>query len=197
MTVYFMRPIGMFGPIKIGCSSSPGARLRELMTWSPFELELLVTIPGDFDLEKKLHGRFAYLHRHGEWFNTDARLLGAIEALQRGEPLDRAIDLDLRTGSIRSGKSRRPRSENMKLRMYYLQRFNGRLRALKTTTGASMHAPVDVERIMDRWRGDWRDIDGTGIRPTTQEIARLDDFLANIATQAVTFEQWLVERQAA
>lgn len=34
--VYFIKPIGMDGPIKIGCSDKPARRLITLAAWSPF-----------------------------------------------------------------------------------------------------------------------------------------------------------------
>lgn len=48
MTVYFVKPVGMDGPIKIGCTTTPAARIESLTIWSPFPLEVLVTIPVVF-----------------------------------------------------------------------------------------------------------------------------------------------------
>lgn len=33
--IYFLRPIGWDGPVKIGCSNYPMLRLNALMAWSP------------------------------------------------------------------------------------------------------------------------------------------------------------------
>ena len=55
LQVYFVRPVGMRGPIKIGCSKLPENRIKSLMVWSPFELEIAVAIPGNFKLEKAIH----------------------------------------------------------------------------------------------------------------------------------------------
>src|SRR3546814_12747101 len=38
--VYFIRPIGQAGPVKIGCSVGPNKRRPELETWSPVPLEI-------------------------------------------------------------------------------------------------------------------------------------------------------------
>ena len=42
--VYFIKPIGMDGPIKIGCSVSPDRRRETLEWWCPFPLEILAEI---------------------------------------------------------------------------------------------------------------------------------------------------------
>lgn len=98
--VYFIKPVGMDGPIKIGCSGVPEQRLLSLAMWSPFPLEIIVTIKGGIRLEKNIHECFSYLHSHHEWFAADDRLISAIDLLKRGVPVELAIDLSDRRGSI-------------------------------------------------------------------------------------------------
>jgi hypothetical protein len=98
--VYFIRPIGMEGPIKIGVSWKPESRLSDLMAWSPFPLELIVTIPGDKTLEYNVQRCFADTSSHGEWFGASPRLLAAIEALKAGVPVHQAIDLENPVGQL-------------------------------------------------------------------------------------------------
>lgn len=69
--VYF---IGCGEFIKIGFSSRPLDRLRELQTSHPDELEILGTIKGTRKLEFRLHKRFADLRERGEWFQTSDAL---------------------------------------------------------------------------------------------------------------------------
>lgn len=49
--VYFVKPVGQDGPVKIGFSETPIDRLSTLMTWSPIPLEIAIAIPGDRELE--------------------------------------------------------------------------------------------------------------------------------------------------
>lgn len=82
--VYFIKPIGMDGPIKIGCSISPDTRRRALATWSPFALEIVAEIDGDFDLERRFHALFAETHQRREWFGWSKRLAAVISAINDG-----------------------------------------------------------------------------------------------------------------
>lgn len=85
--VYFIKPIGMAGPIKIGNSFSPDGRLETLSTWSPFALELLATIAGGEQLEMRFHVAFEHLHLRREWFAPGLELVNTIEAI-RAETFD-------------------------------------------------------------------------------------------------------------
>ncbi len=82
--VYFLRPIGMDGPVKIGCSEWPELRLATLMSWSPFRLEVAARLPGNTDLERRFHARFMADHSHGEWFCPSAALSATISDIQDG-----------------------------------------------------------------------------------------------------------------
>jgi hypothetical protein len=77
--VYFLRPVGKSGPVKIGCSCFPEGRLDMFTIWSPVRLELAASVPGTHADEKALHGMFRASHLHGEWFKASARLTGIIE----------------------------------------------------------------------------------------------------------------------
>lgn len=85
--VYFIRPIGMSGPIKIGTSVDPEKRLRDISVWSPLPLEIIGKFPGSAAQENYLHRRFADQHSHGEWFRPSELLLWTIERILAGEPL--------------------------------------------------------------------------------------------------------------
>lgn len=82
--VYFARPIGMDGPVKIGCSGQPNARLAGLMAWSPFLLEVAAAIPGDRRLESRFHAAFRRQHSHHEWFRPSPELTATIAAVAEG-----------------------------------------------------------------------------------------------------------------
>jgi hypothetical protein len=72
--VYFMKPIGMSGPIKIGCSVMPMRRLQTLDVWSPFPLELIAAAEGANCHERALHFMFREHLCHGEWFASTPEL---------------------------------------------------------------------------------------------------------------------------
>lgn len=66
------------GPIKIGHSHSPEARVASLECGSPFPLRILKTIPGGAKAERALHDRFAMHRLRGEWFAPHPDLLAFI-----------------------------------------------------------------------------------------------------------------------
>jgi len=85
--IYFIRPTGALGPVKIGCTHFIDDRLTHLMHWSPVPLEVVAIAPGDFRLERFIHNRFAAHRLHKEWFAECADLTAAIERVVAGEPL--------------------------------------------------------------------------------------------------------------
>lgn len=82
--VYFIKPVGMDGPIKIGCSQSPQLRREALDNWSPFALEIVAEIEGGFDLERRFHALFVETHQRREWFGWSKRLAATIAAIRDG-----------------------------------------------------------------------------------------------------------------
>jgi hypothetical protein len=59
------------GFVKIGVSSNPSRRIKELRTASPEMLELLDCAPKTRPeyVEEELHSMFSSGRKHGEWFN--------------------------------------------------------------------------------------------------------------------------------
>lgn len=72
--IYVLRR-GDAGPVKIGVSKSPEARLAKLQTACAEPLALLRVLPGGQEREAALHARFAHLRLEGEWFRPDEDLL--------------------------------------------------------------------------------------------------------------------------
>jgi hypothetical protein len=89
--VYFLRPIGADGRIKIGCSYKPASRLVSLSVWACYPLELVAVAPGDFSTERALHDYFAADRLHHEWFRSSPELLKVIDLMSRGVPFSEAI----------------------------------------------------------------------------------------------------------
>ncbi|MEN0115402.1 MAG: GIY-YIG nuclease family protein [Agrobacterium cavarae] len=98
--IYFIKPKGMLGPIKIGCTRMLNERLSQLSAWSPFPLEVIYSEQGDGSLERQLHRCFADYHSHLEWFHPGARLLAAIEKMKSGATISESVDLTDVRGSI-------------------------------------------------------------------------------------------------
>lgn len=67
--------------IKIGYSAYPEKRINQLLTSSPYELEVLAVTPGTQDEERELHRRFAHLRQHREWFTDCEELRNYINQL--------------------------------------------------------------------------------------------------------------------
>lgn len=82
--VYFLRPIGMAGPIKIGCSITPHDRLVTYTGWSPFPLELVCLLRGDLVLEGRFHAALMAHHSHREWFHPAPEVVALVEAVRVG-----------------------------------------------------------------------------------------------------------------
>lgn len=86
--VYFVRCEGY---VKIGASSDPDARLRQIRksgggSFFPRRLdigasELIATEPGGLDREKDLHAKFSHLRHTGEWFTEAPELTDYIKGL--------------------------------------------------------------------------------------------------------------------
>jgi hypothetical protein len=100
--IYFIKPVGMPGPVKIGCSDVPTKRLKELSTWSPFPLEIVAVTEGTFELESNVHACFADTHSHREWFHASDRLTAVMARIAKGAKIADVIDLSDKRGNIRS-----------------------------------------------------------------------------------------------
>lgn len=179
--VYFIRPIGEEGPVKIGCSAMPTSRLATLMVWSPLALELAAQAPGGLDLERNIHECFAHLHLHHEWFRASSELTDVINALRAGAAIEDAIDLSARRGSIR--RRERPLwSAELRQYMSYLHRRIHMLKALRKE-GLDRWAPNKFDMIMEKWRGRER------ITPSAEDFAYLEEVLADPRAHCLTREQ--------
>ena len=147
--VYFIRPIGMTGPVKIGQSTIPEKRLMVLSEWSPFPLEIAAVVEGGFDLESRIHNCFAEYHHHKEWFWAGPKLVSAIKKLQAGMAVEVAIDLLSPTGNIRKlrakqgGAARTP--EQLK-RQGAECSIGASVRRLERKTGVRWTAPYEKMR---------------------------------------------------
>lgn len=173
--VYFIKPIGMDGPIKIGCSAFTGRRLEDLAAWSPFPLELIGSAPGSVYDEHFLHACFAESHSHREWFHSTPALREAIKiALDAGslEPLFTRL---VPRGSIRKNKNFRDIwTPDQRLRVSYENRIRWAEQALRDSGIDAYFAPAEIKAAMGRWARPKRPV-----RPSDEQIALIDRFLAD------------------
>ena len=78
MPVYFIRPVGAAGPVKIGYSSDVAQRLESLQGGSPLPLEIVAIIERPQCYESALHWRLSESRIHGEWFRPDPDVLALV-----------------------------------------------------------------------------------------------------------------------
>lgn len=184
--VYFLRPVGQDGPIKIGCSRTPHARLSTYMSWSPLDLEIVATVKGDLELEARLHSRFHAAHRRNEWFDPAPDLVAAVEALQRGEPIERAVDFAVDSGSIRKGKKRQISPEAKECAKWALRVAN-KTRWAGAKINDHLLVPGHISNIIQRWRGEYQRPE-TRIRPSAAEFEQLEKYVAGLPASAERYE---------
>lgn len=79
--VYFIKPAGLDGPIKIGSSKRPAIRVIDLAAWSPWPLQLIGAVHGSTEDERFLHKCFADCHSHREWFHSTPHLRETIQKI--------------------------------------------------------------------------------------------------------------------
>jgi hypothetical protein len=181
--VYFIKPVGFDGPIKIGCSRHPTTRLAQLATWSPFPLEVIATFPGDQRDEKFLHGCFVESHTHHEWFLVTPLLKATIEKIVATGSLTTARNELAVKGKI-STERQRQRSPDYREFCSYNHRVRFALDRVSKSSGGRWRAPRDVCAILERWVGNsYRKY--VGVRPSSEEFDRLEQYLADPAAQSL------------
>lgn len=187
--VYFLRPVGMDGPIKIGCSATPHGRLATYMSWSPLDLEIVAQVPGDLELEAKLHSRFFNAHRRNEWFEPVPDLVALIDALRRGGSLESAVDLSQSQGRIRS-KQKRKMSPDTRECFHWAMSVAMKTHWADKRAGEDVRlmVPHSIQSIISRWQGAYNRPD-TKQRPTEDEFAALKAYVDGLPGTAETYEQ--------
>lgn len=82
--VYFIKPVGALGPVKIGVSQTPQTRLATMQVCSPVDLELVALIEGGEDLERAFHAKFEAQHIRQEWFAASEDLTAVMQLVAAG-----------------------------------------------------------------------------------------------------------------
>lgn len=182
--LYFIKPVGMDGPIKIGYSRIPRGRLLALSAWSPFALEIVGVASGGSKEETFLHRRFANLHTHREWFNSSPLLRHTMMRIIAGDGVREACEEIPVKGDIRNQRRRIATPARQRF-IDYGKKIRNVLAGLRNDRGSS-YAPPDVTKIMDDWRGDY--LHKKPVEPTEADIQRLDEFLVDPARHAIFIE---------
>lgn len=172
--VYFLRPVGQQGPVKIGYSKYPPSRLLMYLTWSPVELEIAATTPGDIYVEQKLHSIFADQHSHLEWFHASKRLTALIAGVAAGVPLGDLVNLDAAPKPFRKPHKQPPCTDNRRLFL----KCSARLRIARNRArekGVHFFVPDDIQGVMNRW---CRRPGRAEITPTPEQLRRIEALLA-------------------
>ena len=180
--VYFIKPIGLDGPIKIGHSDFPLNRLSALAAWSPLALEIIGSVPGTLQDEKFLHECFSASYSHREWFHATLPLQQSIKKILAAGTIDAVRDTLQPRGKI-PRKPRQRATEEQKLRRAYearVQKAQRKMRAAGEKTAWS--APDDITSIISRWNSNHS--------PTATELARVDQYLSCPADYSV-IPHWL------
>ena len=97
--VYFLK-CGDF--IKIGISKRPRKTLQCLSSAGPHDVKLLLMIPGDRQMERRLHDLFRHSRHRHEWFRATPDLLADIKdrlPACRSRDADRSVSGRLRPGA--------------------------------------------------------------------------------------------------
>jgi hypothetical protein len=171
--VYFIRPVGMLSPVKIGFSAVPTKRLKMFMVLSPYPLEIVATVPAEKEMERKLHSCFAKSHSHREWFIATKRLLNGIDLLNEGVPIEQAFDLSNKEGNIIADRAKKKRP----IPDYVVERVGWK----RKLDRASYFDPVAKKTVFPPTRlyDIFRDCSNNKRAMTAGEIAEFEDVLNN------------------
>lgn len=190
--VYFIKPIGMEGPIKIGFSDVPLNRLINLGAWSPLPLEIIGTVPGSRKDESFLHASFSSAYSHREWFHPTLPLLEAIKRILAAGSIEAVRETLPPCGKI-PRKARKAVTDSVKLRRSYEARIRHCTRKLRSEDPKTgWHEPHDVEGIISRWCGDFRTPE---MYPSDAEIARIEQYLAAPKAQSI-IPRWMLPKDS-
>lgn len=77
--VYFVRPVGMDGPIKIGTSVDIQARLGVINSQSRVLCEVMASAPGGYEEERALQKHLLGDWLRSEWFSPSLRLMAIVD----------------------------------------------------------------------------------------------------------------------
>jgi hypothetical protein len=188
--VYFIKPVGQEGPIKIGHSIYPPERLAALQTWSPLELEIVCVIAGTRAVESAIHSRFAAWQARGEWFEATPNLRLLIAALKRGDKIEHLIDFSLWKGGLAKRAARR--SPEAKVVGSYKVKIERARQYASGVRGRVVSVPAEIKAVLSSaggYRTPYRQL-------SDAERLKLDHFISDCRATP-TLEQPAPQGEAA
>ncbi len=180
--VYFLRPIGEIGPVKIGCSEMPVKRLRCVEIWSPVQLELIVSVPGDCREESILHQMFGDQRRHGEWFDYSDQLGSVIDfAVKTGKlpPLDYSLRPHIQKRSNSRARSKMVRRADPRVtaaKCTLTQRIRNAEARVFTVWGIGEMRSARIQEIWQSYQG------FTSPLPSPEQMMIIEEYIAALGT---------------
>jgi len=186
--VYFIKPVAMDGPVKIGHSVAPESRLDVLAVWSPLPLHLVGSVPGTYADEQFLHKAFVATHSHREWFFYSAELGETISRILEAGSVDAVRSTLVIPPGAKRPSRRNPWNEMRRERTSYASRVRNAQHRLRGELGANgaWDVPDDVTAILDRWQLSSRYRPSRlAQRPNEAEFAILHRYLADPKAHSV------------
>lgn len=187
--IYFLRPIGEQGPIKIGCSIDPKHRLGGVEIWSPVRLELICYAPGSHFHENWLHTSFVDDRLHGEWFSWSPALQNIIDRV-----LECGVLPPVATPSSREEAREYKRAHPRKMSKRDKNASIAKSKLTNKINNAERHAngyamllyvrPDEIAEIMARYDG------YSGTLPTEEEISVIDQYVGHLYSLPKADRSW-------
>lgn len=103
--------------VKIGYTAKMQDRLISLQTANPEKLNLLLLLPGEFDLEKKIHFKFRKFRHNNEWFYLSNEIKRFINNKKINDVRIKENFSDNKTTSLRISNNLNLRQMGEKLQM--------------------------------------------------------------------------------
>lgn len=180
--VYFIGAKDAIGAIKIGCSKEPSRRIKQILIWSPVELELLATAEGGHREEGILHQMFGGERIQGEWFKPTKQLLSIIAYVKKTgtlPPLDYRLDAYDRRKKDPTARSKMPRRKSKVNWRFKRDITVSVARAERRVYGYAGHEfmrPSEIEEIISGYQGYDAEMPGDRQLALIREyIAKLDE----------------------
>lgn len=140
--------------VKVGFSSDPFTRIKELQTGNPQRLEVIAVFPGSRKLEKGIHARLNQYRISGEWFRWTPEVVNALESVKVSLGDLQSSDITPPPISPVSGKLDEVNPESAEL-IAHLSNKAAELEQLPVLFDRWLHEEVSGDRV--RYRLRWRD----------------------------------------
>jgi len=104
-TLYIAKPLHMEGPFKVGIATDVQRRVRHLSNASPFPLELVCSLPGTVEDERRIHAFLRNSHTRCEWFRNSPKIHTVIDWMKAGCLDHEALPAPIRIDALKGGRT--------------------------------------------------------------------------------------------